>query len=137
MKDVAIIAFAQFPHTRCEPLLMDPEMMSGVVDETLGQVGLQRQEIDFYCAGSTDYLSGLPFSFVHVLDAIGPWPPAYESHVEMDGAWALYESGVLHARWGEGEQARCLLKEAGKIFNDIGNKDAVQRVKKALAECPS
>jgi acetyl-CoA acetyltransferase len=28
------------------------------------------------------------------LDAIGAWPPIRESHVEMDGAWALYEAWV-------------------------------------------
>lgn len=92
MKEVAIVAFAQYPHKRCEPLLMDAEMMSGVVSDCLAQVKLRRDEIDFYCSGSTDYLSGLAFSFVSVLDAIGAWPPAYESHVEMDGAWALYEA---------------------------------------------
>ena len=28
------------------------------------------------------------------LDAVGPWPPIQETHVEMDGAWALYEAWV-------------------------------------------
>ena len=28
------------------------------------------------------------------LDAVGPVPPIAESHVEMDGAWALYETWV-------------------------------------------
>ena len=28
------------------------------------------------------------------LDAFGPWPPISESHVDMDGAWALYEAWV-------------------------------------------
>ena len=28
------------------------------------------------------------------LDGVGPWPPIQESHVEMDGAWALYEAWV-------------------------------------------
>ncbi len=41
-----------------------------------------------------DYLAGQPFSFVTALDAIGAWPPIRESHVEMDGAWALYEAWV-------------------------------------------
>jgi acetyl-CoA acetyltransferase len=34
------------------------------------------------------------FSFVSTLDGVGPWPPIAESHVEMDGAWALYEAWV-------------------------------------------
>ena len=28
------------------------------------------------------------------LEAAGAWPPISESHVEMDGAWALYEAWV-------------------------------------------
>jgi acetyl-CoA acetyltransferase len=31
---------------------------------------------------------------VQAVDAIGAWPPIIESHVEMDGAWALYEAWV-------------------------------------------
>ncbi len=34
------------------------------------------------------------------LDAIGAWPPKRDSHVEMDGAWALYEAWL---RLGEGD----------------------------------
>src|SRR5262249_52132105 len=44
--------------------------------------------------GSSDYLAGASFAFVHALDAVGAWPPIEESHVEMDGAWALYEAWV-------------------------------------------
>src|SRR6202046_2732861 len=51
--------------------------------------------VGFICAGSTDSLIGGPFSFVAALDAVGVWPPRAESHVEMDGAWALYEAWVL------------------------------------------
>jgi acetyl-CoA acetyltransferase len=39
-------------------------------------------------------LQGQPFAFVMALDAAGAWPPIAESHVEMDGAWALYEAWV-------------------------------------------
>ena len=42
--------------------------------------------------GSCDYVAGPAFSFVQNLDAIGAWPPKRDSHVEMDGAWALYEA---------------------------------------------
>ena len=34
------------------------------------------------------------FAFVGNLEATGAWPPISESHVEMDGAWALYEAWV-------------------------------------------
>ena len=42
---------------------------------------------------SSDYLAG-GVSFVSAVDAIGAVPPTMESHVEMDGAWALYEAWV-------------------------------------------
>ena len=49
-------------------------------------------EVDFTCAGSCDYVAGQAFSFVQNIDAVGAWPPKRDSHVEMDGAWALYEA---------------------------------------------
>lgn len=90
MRDVAVVAFAQsaVPSTRAN----EPELLLPVLDEAVGQVGLDKQEIGFTCSGSTDYLAGQPFSFVAALDAVGPWPPIAESHVEMDAAWALYEA---------------------------------------------
>ena len=44
--------------------------------------------------GSCDYVAGQAFSFVQNIDAIGAWPPKRDSHVEMDGAWAMYEAWV-------------------------------------------
>jgi hypothetical protein len=43
-------------------------------------------------SGSSDYLQGFPFAFVGALDAVGAWPPIRESHLEMDGAFALAEA---------------------------------------------
>src|SRR5690606_36843238 len=40
------------------------------------------------------YLVGRPFSFVAAVDGLKAWPPIRESHVEMDGAFALYEAWV-------------------------------------------
>jgi acetyl-CoA acetyltransferase len=57
-------------------------------------LGIDQSDIDFTCSGSTDYLAGAAFSFVMTLDGVGAWPPISESHVEMDGAWALYEAWV-------------------------------------------
>ena len=45
------------------------------------------------------------------LEAIGAWPPIRESHVEMDGAWALYEAWVLLQ---EGEIDAALVYGFGK-----------------------
>jgi acetyl-CoA acetyltransferase len=65
-----------------------------VVTEVLDATGITISDIGFTVSGSTDYLMGVPFSFVGALDAVGAWPPIEESHVEMDGAWALYEAWV-------------------------------------------
>jgi acetyl-CoA acetyltransferase len=62
------------------------------VNELLESTGLRREELEFTIAGSCDYLGGTPFSFVMNLEGVGAWPPVYESHVEMDGAWALSEA---------------------------------------------
>ena len=95
MRDIAIVAFEQSPRTADHRIgTNDTEMLLPVIQGVLAQAGLQRSEIGFTCSGSCDYLAGMPFSFVHVLDAIGAWPPIEESHVEMDGAWALYEAWV-------------------------------------------
>jgi acetyl-CoA acetyltransferase len=72
----------------------ETEMIVPVVHEVLDAGGIPKKDIGFVCSGSLDYLQGGPFSFVAGLDAVGAWPPLRESHVEMDGAWALYEAWV-------------------------------------------
>jgi len=94
VRDVAVIAFAQMKNVRRETSLNEVEMLMPVIQEVRAKAGLTQQEIGFTCSGSTDYLSGQAFSFVSTLDGVGPWPPIQESHVEMDGAWALYEAWV-------------------------------------------
>jgi acetyl-CoA acetyltransferase len=94
MRDVAVVGFAQSRHERHHDHQNEVEMLMPVVGELFDQVGIDLDAIDFTCSGSTDYLAGSAFSFVVTLDAIGPWPPITESHVEMDGAWALYEAWV-------------------------------------------
>jgi acetyl-CoA acetyltransferase len=94
MRDVAVVAFAQAPTVRREERRNDVEMLMPVVRDALDAVGLTKRDIGFFVSGSSDYLAGAPFSFVAALDAIGAWPPIQESHVEMDGAFALYEAWV-------------------------------------------
>jgi acetyl-CoA acetyltransferase len=69
-------------------------LVQDVVISALKSAGVRREEVGFTCSGSCDYLSGGTFTFVANLDAVGAWPPIHESHVEMDGAWALYEAWV-------------------------------------------
>jgi acetyl-CoA acetyltransferase len=69
------------------------------------QLGLRNaQDVDFVCSGSCDYLQGAAFAFVAGVDALGAVPPIKESHVEMDAAWALYES-ILKIRMGHADSA--------------------------------
>ncbi|RST10428.1 lipid-transfer protein [Streptomyces sp. WAC05374] len=93
-RDVAIVAFAQTVHRRRTDDLSEVEMLMPVLHEVLGETGLKAGDIGFTCSGSSDYLAGRAFSFTMALDGVGAWPPIAESHVEMDGAWALYEAWV-------------------------------------------
>ena len=93
MRDVAIISFAQLPSVR-RANASSVELLLPVIQQAVASSGLDRREIGFWVHGSADYMTGQPFSFVAAVDAIGAWPPVAESHVEMDGAWALYEAWV-------------------------------------------
>lgn len=93
MRDVGVIAFAQDTAEK-DRERNEVEFIIPVVQEAVRQSGMGRHDIDFTISGSCDYLSGGPFTFVQGLDGAGAWPPVKESHVEMDGAWALYEAWV-------------------------------------------
>ncbi|HEX4654357.1 MAG TPA: lipid-transfer protein [Mycobacteriales bacterium] len=90
-REVAIISWASF-ETPSEPARNEVELLLPVIQEALGHVDLTQRDIGFTVSGSSDYLQGFPFAFVGALDAVGAWPPIRESHVEMDGAFALYEA---------------------------------------------
>ncbi|MEW2632644.1 thiolase domain-containing protein [Streptomyces sp. NPDC048389] len=93
-RDVAVVAFAQTRHRRRTDDLSEVEMLMPVLHRVLGATGLRTGDIGFTCSGSSDYLAGRAFSFTMALDGVGAWPPISESHVETDGAWALYEAWV-------------------------------------------
>jgi acetyl-CoA acetyltransferase len=104
MRDVAIVSFAQAPSKRRETSRNEVEILMPVVAEAVKQSGIAKREIGFTCSGSCDYVAGQPFAFVSALDAVGAWPPISESHVEMDGAWALYEAW-LKIQTGQADSA--------------------------------
>jgi acetyl-CoA acetyltransferase len=91
-RDVAVVSFASRVEARFE--VDEVEMLAPCIGEALSAAKLDRRDVGFTVSGSCDYLGGRPFSFVTALDAVGAWPPIRESHVEMDGAWALYEAWV-------------------------------------------
>ncbi len=94
MREVAVVSFAQSPSVRRDMERNEVEILLPVVRDAIERSDIPREEIGFTVSGSCDYLAGQPFAFVTALDAIGAWPPIRESHVEMDGAWALYEAWV-------------------------------------------
>ncbi len=95
MTGVAVVGFAQAPcRVHQEATTSGVEMLVPIFAEVFRACGLAKGDIGFWCSGSSDYLAGRAFSFVSAVDAIGAVPPTMESHVEMDGAWALYEAWV-------------------------------------------
>ena len=95
MRDVAVIGFAEAPNVRStDGTTNGVEMLVPIFREVFDQTGLTKSDVGFWCSGSSDYLAGRAFSFVSAVDAIGAFPPVMESHVEMDGAFALYEAWV-------------------------------------------
>jgi acetyl-CoA acetyltransferase len=94
MREVAVVGFAQSKSVRREPDRNEVEILVPVIAGLKKSLGLANDQIDFVCSGSSDYLAGQSFAFVAGLDAVGAWPPVSESHVEMDGAFALYEAWV-------------------------------------------
>jgi len=91
--DIAIIGWSQTPSVE-RSALTEVQLCLKANLAAVAAAGIDRHDIGFTCAGSCDYLTGGPFAFVANLDAAGAWPPISESHVEMDGAWALYEAWV-------------------------------------------
>lgn len=89
--DIAVVGWAHTPFVRRTDLT-ETQMVLRSITDAITPLGLTRDDIDFTCLGSCDYITGQAFSFVTNLDAIGAWPPKRDSHVEMDGAWALYEA---------------------------------------------
>jgi acetyl-CoA acetyltransferase len=92
MRPVAVASFASLVEARADT--DEVEMLAPTIAEALAAAKVGRRDVGFTVSASCDYLGGRPFSFVTALDAVGAWPPIRESHVEMDGAWALYEAWV-------------------------------------------
>ena len=109
MQDIAIVGYAQSPSWR-EAELTEVQFLFPVIADAIAMAGIDRRDIGFTCAGSCDYLSGQTFAFVSNLEAVGAWPPISESHVEMDGAFALYEAWV---RLQEGDVDTALVFSSG------------------------
>lgn len=105
MTGIAVVAYHQSDCLSKAGAANEVELIMPQLRAVFDQVGLNNaQDVDFVCSGSCDYLQGAAFAFVAGVDALGAVPPIRESHVEMDAAWALYES-VLKIRMGHAESA--------------------------------
>jgi acetyl-CoA acetyltransferase len=105
VKDIAVVSFVQSDCVRDAGAANEVELIMPVVQQALAKAGLDSvQQVDFTCSGSCDYQQGAAFAFVLGVDALGAVPPIKESHVEMDAAWALFES-MLKIRMGHAESA--------------------------------
>ena len=93
MREVAVVSSA-IHQVEALTFTTDVQLMVPLINEARSAVGLTQADIGFTCSGSSDFLAGQGFSFVQTLDAVGAFPPISESHVEMDGAFALYEAWV-------------------------------------------
>ncbi|MGV9858900.1 thiolase domain-containing protein [Gordonia sp. NPDC003425] len=92
---IAIVGFAHSPNiVGTHGTTNGVEMLIPCFHKLYAELGIERTDIEFWCSGSSDYLAGRAFSFISAIDSIGAMPPINESHVEMDGAWALYEAWV-------------------------------------------
>lgn len=119
-RDVAIVAFSQMPHVDESPG-DEVEMLLPILRDVVARSGIDKQDIGFICSGSCDYVIGRPFAFVTAVDAIGAWPPVRESHVEMDGAWALFEAWL---RLQHGDIDSALVYAFGR--NSLGSLPDIQ-----------
>lgn len=105
MREIAIVGYQQSDCVSDAGALNEVELIIPVIGRVFDQVGITNaQDVDFVCSGSCDYLQGAAFAFVLGVDALGAVPPIKESHVEMDAAWALYES-ILKIRMGHADSA--------------------------------
>jgi acetyl-CoA acetyltransferase len=104
MRDVAVVGFAQRQMKEFDGSPNCVELLVPILAELWEKTGWTKDDIGFWCSGSSDYLAGRSFSFVTAIDALGAVPPVSESHVEMDAAWALYEAW-LKIQTGEADSA--------------------------------
>src|SRR2546430_14463620 len=73
---VAVVGFAQSPCVRYgEGTTSGGEMLVPIFGDVLAATGLAKDDIGFWCSGSSDYLAGRAVSFVPAVGAGGALPP--------------------------------------------------------------
>ena len=72
----------------------DAELLAPVVERALRASGISPSAIDVLGTASSEFLNGVVGGVMGAFDAIPGWPPRTHSHLEADGAFALYECWV-------------------------------------------
>ena len=86
MRDVAVVATAH----RQVPALTgttEVQLLVPLITAVRDAAGLDQADIGFTCSGSSDFLAGQAFSFVHTLDAVGA--------VALYEAWVKIQTGEV------------------------------------------
>ncbi len=123
LRNVAVVGFAQAPLVARYEHRTAQEILYPVVRRALADCGAERKDFDYQLAGSADYVDGRPFGFVMALDVMGAWPPAQDSHLEMDAAFAAYYAW-LKIQAGECDTAMVV----GYGKNSEGEPDRVSNI---------
>lgn len=93
MRRVGIVGFAhEVAHDRGGR--NDAELLGPAVDRALAVSGLSGSEIGLLGTAGSEFLHGVVGTVMGAFDAIPGWPPRVHSHLEGDGALALYECWV-------------------------------------------
>jgi acetyl-CoA acetyltransferase len=90
---VAIVSFASEVLVETDGRT-DAEILAPVVDRALDESGLSLTDIGVMGTASSEFLNGVVGGVMGAFDALPGWPPLAHSHLEGDGAFALYESWV-------------------------------------------
>jgi acetyl-CoA acetyltransferase len=90
---VAVVGVA-YDHAPLGDGRTDAELLGPVVDAALADSGLTRDDIGVVCSAGSEFLNGVVGSVMGAFDAIPGSPPRTHTHLEGDGAFALYEAWV-------------------------------------------
>ncbi len=82
----------------------DAELLAPVVDRALATSGVPPRDIGVVATAGSEFLNGVVGGVMGAFDALPCWPPRSHSHLEGDGAFALYEAW-LRLMAGEAEAA--------------------------------
>jgi acetyl-CoA acetyltransferase len=93
MRRIAIVGFASEivlePDGRNEAELAGP-----VIDRALESAQMSASDVGLVGSAGSEFLNGVVGTVMGAFDALTCWPPITHSHLEADGAFALYESWV-------------------------------------------